>query len=145
VTFQVSTLQTVPRGGLLENYIYVLEPPGAHCYKEWLDRNAGEIGRRLGKRAALIVGYDHQLTREFSSFLQKYLRQDFGKIDNMLYSNLTFAVTDKPLPNTGAVVLFPMGQLENNEEANTLVSDFFEKMITAINRGTLDPILSAPK
>jgi hypothetical protein len=106
MAFTVTTLHNVPDAQGLLYYMYVLDFSGAGLYEAWFHKNFGSIGHLLGGRAAIVQGYDDQLTREVFEFLHRYVKdkEQLEAVERIIHSGISLLVSKGHLSKTNAPV-----------------------------------------
>lgn len=138
--FKVTTMHNVPAVGM-EYYVYVLEPSWSHCYKDWFDSNFDSIGKELGADAALVQGWDEQLTHELVNFVAEWSAnsEEGNVLERTAFSMVSLIVSQGDIYQTNEPIIWiPIADPDkSSEDGEKFLSAMMETVVGAIKDGDI--------
>ena len=137
--FKVTTLHNVRTEGI-EHFLFVLEGPSSNAYQSWFDANFDIFGKQLGRTAAIVRGYNEELTAEIVSFLRHNLEEEDFLLIQGIISSVTCLLISKghPFDTAEPVILVPLIMSDDEgDEAYQFLNELMQRILDAIRHDSL--------
>lgn len=123
------------------HHLYIVEPEQESPTGAYIKDNFDDISSELGTSAAIVVGHVPDVSNQIMTFLNDYLTPGMQmEVQRMMSGKICALATNKPLPNTDAMVVLPICNVDDPAD---LGSNRIRKIIDAIKSDSFRKIVDA--